>query len=235
MNYCSTLTAKSIFWENKYDCITPLLRKLQCFLKKKKLKPIGLAGLFTVWPLCTVSSPIFPSHTLNSGDTVGPYTSQALPLLCACDLCLEPSPVWSHHKLLLILYLWTQGPLPLERHSYCLSVPHMYPHHQSFLIAVKLFLCTWIFPLEDKLHEACLWGGRNESYVTVFCVPNMMTGSKLYWVHQILRLLVTIMNTQWLFFTPASLWLLTVKALGNHLEICPVALGTSEEEEVWKP
>lgn len=61
-----------------------LLRKLQCSLKKK-LKPVGLAGLSTVCPL-PVHSLI--SHLKLHEVTVGPQTNQAFPRLCACHFCL---------------------------------------------------------------------------------------------------------------------------------------------------
>lgn len=72
------------FWENKYHQITPLLRKLQCSLKKK-LTPRGLAGHFTAWPPCTVSSPILPSHTLKQvslSHSVHVTSAWYLPLSC---------------------------------------------------------------------------------------------------------------------------------------------------------
>lgn len=149
---------------------------------------LGLASFLTVWPPA-VSSPTLPSHTLNSRDTkplIGSWTSMS-PLYGT--LPLSGSLVSS-----CLSFVSAQKSFSLGKHSHCPSVTRIYLHMEVSFIAVKLFLCIWISPLNCKLHEL----GSSYSIITVFCVPNDRYSNE-YWMSQILSLLIKVMNTQWSF------------------------------------
>lgn len=144
---CQSLlcTNKSIFWENKYDQIIPLLKKLQCPLKKNAQTP-WLGFTSRCLASCNLMSHSSISHLklqrhqaicrpLNKSDRSGCYSS----------LCMSPLygtlPLSGSLFSSCLSSVSAQRSFPLGKHSNCPSVTHMYLHMEVSFIAVKLFLC----------------------------------------------------------------------------------------------
>ena len=157
---------------------------------------LGLASFLTVWPPA-VSSHSSISHlklqrhwatcrSLNKSDRSGSCSS----------LCMSPLygtlPLSGSLVSSCLSFVSAQRSFPLGKHSNCPSVTHIYLHMEVSFIAVELFLCIWISPLNCKFYEL----GSSYSIITVFCVPTDRYSDE-YWMNQILRLLVKVMNTQW--------------------------------------
>ena len=99
-------TNKSIFWENKYDQIIPLLKKLQCPLKKNAHTPcLGFI------PYCLASCSLI-SHSSISHLTLQRHWATCRPLNKHVTSVWNPALIWFPSQLLLILsqlkspFLW---------------------------------------------------------------------------------------------------------------------------------